>query len=116
MRKRGTHMWMNPGGKPEPGESGAQCAARELAEELGLGLDPDRLEFLGEHRAMAANEPDHVVVALAYRWPEPIDAEVAPSAEIEAVRWVTPADLSDPSLAPLFVGSIAPLLGGDWLG
>ncbi|HOA28260.1 MAG TPA: NUDIX domain-containing protein [Arachnia sp.] len=47
VRKRGTSMWMNPGGKPEPGESAAECAAREVAEELGLSLDVERLVRLG---------------------------------------------------------------------
>ena len=33
VRKRGTGMWMNPGGKPEAGEDGASCGAREVAED-----------------------------------------------------------------------------------
>lgn len=110
VRKRGTGMWMNPGGKPEAGEDGAACGAREVAEELGLILHPARLEFLGEHRAAAANEPDHVVVSQSYLWPEVVDPDVRPAAEIEAVRWVDPTRLDDASLAPLFVEAIAPLL------
>ena len=31
VRKRGTTMFMHPGGKPEPGETAVQAAARELA-------------------------------------------------------------------------------------
>ncbi|AQP51530.1 NUDIX hydrolase [Tessaracoccus flavescens] len=110
VRKRGTGMWMNPGGKPEAGEDGAACGAREVAEELGLILDPARLEFMGKHRAAAANEPDHVVVSQSYLWPEAVDPDVHPAAEIEAVRWVDPTRLDDASLAPLFVEAIAPLL------
>lgn len=110
VRKRGTSRWMCPGGKPEAGESGAECGAREVAEEVGLSLDPGRLEFLGELSADAANEPDHTVVAQAFLWPDPVDPHVEPAAEIEATRWVSLSDLDDPSLAPLFVHAIAPLL------
>ncbi|MEZ5088030.1 MAG: NUDIX domain-containing protein [Tessaracoccus sp.] len=63
VRKRGTTMWMNPGGKPEPGESAAECAAREVGEELGLRLDPHHLLPLGEFAAPAANEAGFTVVA-----------------------------------------------------
>lgn len=116
VRKRGTGMWMNPGGKPEAGETGAQCGAREVGEELGLKLDPAVLVPMGEQRAPAANEPGCTVVSQSYLWPEPIDRDVAPAAEIEEVRWISPRDLDDPSLAPLFLDKISPLLGEAWLG
>ncbi|MFZ2259990.1 MAG: NUDIX domain-containing protein, partial [Luteococcus japonicus] len=61
VRKRGTSMFMFPGGKPEHGESPAQTAIRELDEELGVTLEEDRLELIGTFSAPAANEPDHVV-------------------------------------------------------
>ncbi|MDF1489448.1 NUDIX hydrolase [Tessaracoccus caeni] len=112
VRKRGTSMWMNPGGKPEPGESAAECAAREVAEELGLRLDPARLLPLGEFAAPAANEAGFTVVANVFDWPEHVSAQVTPTAEIEEVRWVTDEDLHDGTLAPLFVDHIAPAIGG----
>lgn len=116
VRKRGTGMWMNPGGKPEPGESGSDCAAREVAEELRLELERDRLVFLGQFSAPAANEPGHTVVSLCFLWPDAVPVSLRPAAEIEAVRWVTPDELGDRTLAPLFVESIAPRLGGHWVG
>lgn len=36
--------WDLPGGGAEPGEAPADCALRELAEEFGLHLPPERLE------------------------------------------------------------------------
>ena len=35
--------WELPGGTAEPGESGAQAAAREVREETGIEVDPPRL-------------------------------------------------------------------------
>ena len=108
VRKRGTSMWMNPGGKPDPGESPEQCGAREVREELGLVLEP-----LGLFEAAAANEPDHTVVAHVFTWPDPILGRVQPAAEIDAVRWSHPGvalEGSDPTLAPLYTKVIALLL------
>ncbi|MDQ4110455.1 MAG: NUDIX domain-containing protein, partial [Actinomycetota bacterium] len=36
VRKNGTTKFMLPGGKLEPGESAAEAAVREVAEELGV--------------------------------------------------------------------------------
>ena len=56
VRKRGTDKFMHPGGKPEAGETPAEAAARELQEEVGIVLAPDRLDLLGCWLADAANE------------------------------------------------------------
>jgi 8-oxo-dGTP pyrophosphatase MutT (NUDIX family) len=37
------NWWFTPGGGLDPGESPAQAAARELAEETGLVVDPEEL-------------------------------------------------------------------------
>lgn len=116
VRKRGTEGWMNPGGKPEPGESPVACAVREVSEELGIVLDPGKLQPLGRLSALAANEPGQTVVADVFVWPEALRVTPAVAAEIAASRWVTPADLDDPKLAPLFVEQIVPRLTGRWLG
>ncbi len=47
VRKRGTDKFMHPGGKPETGETAAQAAARELAEEVGIVLAPEELVLAG---------------------------------------------------------------------
>lgn len=40
--------WVLPGGTPRRGEGAANCARREVAEETGLRIDPDRVAFVLE--------------------------------------------------------------------
>lgn len=100
VRKHGTSVFMQPGGKPEPGESSAEALARELSEEVGLAVDPTELEPLGIFEADAANEPGHRVVAETFRIAAEPD-DVSAQAEIAELRWITPADVSTMALAPL---------------
>jgi 8-oxo-dGTP diphosphatase len=108
VRKRGTDKFMHPGGKPEPGESAAETAARELAEEVGIRLEPEELEHLGVWLADAANEADTDIEATVFLAPGAWTAH--PSAEIAEVRWLDlDADLPA-DLAPLLTDHILPVL------
>ncbi|KTS59660.1 NUDIX hydrolase [Microbacterium testaceum] len=100
VRKAGTTAFMQPGGKPEPGETAAETLARELAEEIRLDVDPAALEPLGEFSAVAANEPGFEVVADVFRV-DIGDQEPVLDAEIVELRWVTAATASGIEIAPL---------------
>jgi 8-oxo-dGTP diphosphatase len=100
VRKAGTTAFMQPGGKPEPGESPSQTLSRELAEELGVAVAPDDLRALGSFTAAAANEPGHVVVADVFAADIGVQ-QPAIGAEIAEMRWVSRADVDHVEIAPL---------------
>lgn len=108
VRKRGTGMFMHPGGKPEPGESAVQAAARELAEEVGIVVDPGELQLMGTWIADAANEAATDIEATVFRAPGTWMAH--PSAEIAEIRWLDLAAPLPADLAPLLTDHILPEL------
>lgn len=108
VRKRGTDKFMHPGGKPEIGESAAEAASRELAEEVGIRVAPQDLELLGTWLATAANEDHTNIEATVFIAPGIYDAR--PSAEIAEIRWLDPTEELPGDLAPLLTEHILPLL------
>ncbi|WP_314215460.1 NUDIX domain-containing protein [Pseudarthrobacter equi] len=120
VRKRGTTMFMHPGGKPEPGETAVQAAARELEEEVGIVIEPRQLRLMGVWIADAANEADTDIEATVFMAPGTWQAH--PSAEIAEIRWLDLAgrdgavseaagsDASGLGAGATLPGDLAPLL------
>lgn len=108
VRKTGTKVFIQPGGKPETGETPLAALQRELHEELGLVIADDDLEFLGVFESDAANEPGFRVRSHAF-WCHAQVHGFAIAAEIEEARWVDPNDTSL-TLAPLSTEFFLPLV------
>lgn len=106
VRKRGTHRFMLPGGKREPGEDEATALARELREELGVAVVTARL--FGRFEAPAANEPGATVRAAVHL--VEITGEASVQAEIEDLLWIDPAGPPEVPIAPLLAGRVLPAL------
>ena len=107
VRKRGTSVFMQPGGKRDAGESDIAALARELIEELGCRVSENSARPLGVFECAAANEPHHRVRAAVYA--VDVEGPVIPRAEIDQVVWVNPHALPDLPLAPLTRDHVLPL-------
>jgi 8-oxo-dGTP diphosphatase len=104
VRKRGTDRFMLPGGKREAGEDDLAALHRELMEELGVALLS--AERLGRFEAAAANEAGTRVRSSAYC--VVISGQPEARSEIDALRWIDPAEPGDTPLAPLLHTAILP--------
>ena len=88
VRKRGTAVFMLPGGKPTAAESALDALDREVREELGCGLDRAVCRTLGSYRAPAANEPGFTVEAELFA--ASLVGDPRPCGEIDELVWVDP--------------------------
>jgi 8-oxo-dGTP pyrophosphatase MutT (NUDIX family) len=107
VRKHGSTIFMQPGGKIESGESALAALTRELREELGLVVDPGETEYIGSYRAIAANEENTVIRAEVFFLTTP-ELPVA-GAEIAELLWVERLDEISVEVAPLSRDSLLPL-------
>jgi 8-oxo-dGTP diphosphatase len=101
-------LWEFPGGKIDPGEGAAQAALREMAEELGVGLEADALMPI----SFAQSEEGRRVLLLLYAalvWRgDPV------ALEGQDFEWIAPDALLDLMMPPLDVPLARDLL--RWIG
>jgi 8-oxo-dGTP pyrophosphatase MutT (NUDIX family) len=108
VRPHYTDAFYLPGGKPEPGETHAEAAAREVREEVGLVLNPADLTLYTEIVAPAHNRPPGTSVRLVCFTGGDSGASPSAAAEIGELGWFTPADSARCAPAiQLLIGELA---------
>lgn len=111
VRKSGTQMFMQPGGKLEPDESPLSAVLREVHEELGLVFGPDDVVPAGVWIGPAANEADTDIHA--HLFAAQTDLTPVVQAEIAEMLWIdAAAALRRTDIAPLLREKVLPGLLG----
>lgn len=87
VRKRGTSVFISPGGKIVSGETQFECLQRELKEELDVRLI--NAEPFGTFDRLSALENTEVRIHV---WFTTIAGKCTARAEIEELRWIAGAD------------------------
>jgi mutator protein MutT len=94
-RPKGTHLegiWEFPGGKCDPGETLAECLAREILEELGIIVVVGREVFTTSHAYDDRIVELHFMACTSDANPQPQMGQ--------AMRWVTRAELAKLEFPP----------------
>jgi len=91
--------WFFPGGGVEHGQTVLMAATREVREETGIEVNPEKAELHGFFANFHAFPGDHIAVYVCHEWQR--RETLAPNAEIREQRFFSPDDLpketSDPT-------------------
>ncbi|MEN9328809.1 MAG: hypothetical protein RI947_1617 [Candidatus Parcubacteria bacterium] len=85
-RARGKDIWLQPGGKREPGETDEQALIREVKEEFTVDLKPETIVYYGTFEAQAHGKPEGTIVKITC-YTADFKGELKPAAEIEELGW-----------------------------
>jgi len=95
-RPKGTHLeglWEFPGGKKEGAETLEECIAREIKEELGVDVDPERRLLTVSHEYETKMVDLHIFECrLLNGSPFPMEGQ--------EIKWVRPCDMSGYAFPP----------------
>ncbi len=108
-RSFGKPVFVQPGGRIEPGETPAQALVRELQEEFTIDVDEADLEPFGSFSAEAANHPNqqvHMEVFMVKKW----RGDITPGSEVEELLWLTSDLPTGVEIGSVFVHDIIPRL------
>ncbi len=108
VRKRGSQVYILPGGKPEAGEDDLAALRRELDEELGCDINPASLDYLGSFTDEAAGMPGVRVTIRLYSGV--LTGTPEPRSEIDRFVWFSPFSRGSDRVAPSLDNYILPFL------
>ncbi|AZS51658.1 NUDIX domain-containing protein [Entomomonas moraniae] len=109
VRKQGSEIFMQPGGKIELNEKPIEALVREIKEELLLAIDLSLPKYIGQFEAPAANEPGYIVKAELFKIDLPYSPELTVAAEIAEAKWLTEKEITTINMAPLMHTYVIPL-------
>ncbi|MDR5866190.1 NUDIX hydrolase [Halomonas koreensis] len=111
VRKKGSDVFLSPGGKVEPGEPLQDCVVRELKEEIDV--DVKDLRFMGSYSSRSAIENRGIIL---HAWFVKYSGVATASSEIEEIRWIGLADVeAGMKVGSIFLNHIIPSLKAEGL-
>ena len=108
-RSKGKHIYVQPGGKLEQGETEFEALKRELFEELGITITEDGVEKVGDFYAVAAGSDNKRLKLAAYiikKW----DGEITPQSEVEEVIELSTQIPEGIEVASILLHDLLPIL------